>query len=163
MNEEQQQLWTRILNFNIDDPASSFTFTDRLCRENDWSMEYAIRAVLEYKKFIFLVCISDRPQTPSDQVDQVWHLHLLYTHSYWLEFCKGLLNRDIHHGPTKGVEERGVFKDQYTETLSLYASKFGEKAPKDIWPNPDERISQINFTRVNRHKQWVIPKIRFKK
>ncbi len=115
------------MNFNIDDPDSSFTFTDRLCRENDWKMEYALRAILEYKKFIFLVCTSDKAQTPSDQVDQVWHLHLLYTQSYWNEFCKGILNKEIHHGPTKGVEERGLFKEQYSCTLGQYSQKFNEK------------------------------------
>ena len=161
MNEEEKILWNKILNFNIDDPDSSFTFTDRLCRENDWKMEYALRAILEYKKFIFLVCTSDKAQTPSDQVDQVWHLHLLYTQSYWNEFCKGILNKEIHHGPTKGVEERGLFKEQYSCTLGEYSQKFNEKPPSDIWPNPQKRISEIHFSRVNRHRYWVIPKIKF--
>jgi len=163
MNQEEKLLWDKILDFNIDDPASSFTFTNRLCRENDWSMEYSIRAILEYKKFIFLVCISNVPQTPSDQVDQVWHLHLLYTQSYWIEFCRDLLKREIHHGPTKGEEERGMFKEQYESTLKLYHTTFNEDPPTDIWPGPDERISQIHFTRINRHKMWIIPKLIFKK
>jgi hypothetical protein len=161
MSEEDKILWNKILKFNIDDPESSFTFTDRLCRENDWSMEYALRAVLEYKKFIFLICISNKPQTPSDQVDQVWHLHLLYTQSYWIEFCKELLEKEIHHGPTKGSEERGIFKNIYSDTLELYCSKFNEKPPQDIWPAADKRIAEIHFTRVNRHKMWIIPKIKF--
>jgi len=161
MNREEKILWNKILNFSIDDPDSSFTFTDRLCRENNWSMEYALRAVMEYKKFIFLVCTSDYSQTPSDQVDQVWHLHLLYTQSYWIEFCKGLLDKEIHHGPTKGIEERGLFRDLYSDTLELYAEKFNEKPPKDIWPSPEKRISEIHFSRVNRHRNWVIPKIKF--
>ncbi|WP_027421243.1 glycine-rich domain-containing protein [Crocinitomix catalasitica] len=161
MNEEEKILWNKILNFNIDDPDSSFTFTDRLCRENDWRMEYALRTIIEYKKFIFLICISDSAQTPSDQVDQVWHLHLLYTQSYWKEFCKELLNTEIHHGPTKGWEERGFFKDQYATTLTYYIQKFKEKPPIDIWPTPQKRISEINFSRVNRHRNWIIPKIKF--
>ena len=163
MKEEEKILWNKILNFNIDDPDSSFTFTDRLCRENDWSMEYALRAVLEYKKFMFLVCVSNEPQTPSDQVDQVWHLNLLYTQSYWVDFCRELLGKEIHHGPTKGVEERGTFRNQYIATLDLYYSIFKEQPPKDIWPEVDERIAEIHFTRVNRHKMWVIPKLKLSK
>jgi hypothetical protein len=95
-------LWDKLEEFQLDDFDSTFTFTDRLCRENGWKYEYAVRVINEYKKFIFLICISDHPLTPSDQVDQVWHLHLLYTRSYWTDFCKNTLGREIHHGPTKG-------------------------------------------------------------
>jgi hypothetical protein len=80
-------LWKKIESFELDDPQSSFMFTDRLARENGWSIEYAIRTVSEYKRFIFLMCIAEHPLTPSDQVDQVWHLHLLYTESYWIDLC----------------------------------------------------------------------------
>ena len=161
MNKEEKTLWNKILDFNIDDPNSSFTFTDRLCRENDWSMEYALRAIIEYKKYIFLICVSNNSQTPSDQVDQVWHLHLLYTQSYWIDFCKGVINKEIHHSPTRGVEEQTLFKDQYSSTLEEYSQKFNEDPPIDIWPSPEKRISEIHFSRVNRHKYWVIPKIKF--
>jgi hypothetical protein len=163
MKKNQSVLWAKILDFELNDIDSSFSFTDRLCRENDWSMEFASRCILEYKKYIFLVCISNKSQTPSDQVDQVWHLHLLYTESYWIDFCKKTLKKDIHHGPTKGAEQRGTFKEQYTDTLNFYQLIFKEVPPKDIWLNLKERFSQIHFTRVNRHSNWIIPKIRFKK
>ncbi|MDF1697595.1 MAG: hypothetical protein P1U56_17250 [Saprospiraceae bacterium] len=162
MNTSQLQLWTKIQNFEIDDPSSSFTFTDRLSRENAWGLAYSIRAIMEYKKFIFLIAISDQSLTPSDQVDQVWHLHLLYTQSYWIEFCKDLLQMEIHHGPTKGKEEKTLFKDQYRATLELYQSMFEVSPPKDLWPDPDTRMKEINFTRVNRKRNWVIPKLIFR-
>ena len=162
MSVTEQELWDKILDFEIDDPESSFMFSDRLSRENDWSTEFALRAILEYKRFMFLVCISNQPQTPSDQVDQVWHLHLLYTQSYWIDFCKHILGKDIHHGPTKGSEEKGHFKNLYQDTLNLYQLKFDEAPPKDIWPPESIRFGQINFTRVNRHTHWVIPKLKRK-
>ena len=162
MTESQQNLWNKILEFELDDPSSSFTFSDRLARENDWSLEYSLRAILEYKKFLFIIVTSAKPQTPSDQVDQVWHLHLLYTQSYWIDLCKYTLGKDIHHGPTKGAEQRGAFKDLYDDTLNLYTSLFNESPPKDIWPANEDRFSDINFSRVNKHQNWVIPKPRFK-
>src|SRR5688572_30623486 len=117
MTVEQQELWQKIDRFELDDPHVSFSFSDRLARENGWSISFSLSAIQEYKKFIFLICISDHPLTPSDQVDQVWHLHLLYTHSYWIDMCKRLLNRDIHHGPTRGGNtERAKFKSWYQET-----------------------------------------------
>jgi len=79
---QQPDLWNRIRRFELDDPAAAFSFTDRLARENGWPLEYALRATLEYRKFMFLLCLTEHPLTPSDQVDPVWHLHLLYTRSY---------------------------------------------------------------------------------
>lgn len=163
MTEAQKEIWDKIKNFEIDDINSSFTFTNRLSRENDWSIEYALRTILEYKKFIFLITISDFPQTPSDQIDQVWHLHLLYTESYWIDLCKNTINKSIHHGPTKGSEEKSMFKEQYLKTLKFYESTFKEKPPKDIWDNVESRFNNVRFTRINRHKNWVIPKLLFKK
>lgn len=162
MNDEQSLLWDKIQNFEIDDIDSSFTFTARLARENSWSLEYALRAVFEYKKFIFLITISDLPQTPSDEIDQVWHLHLLYTESYWIDLCENIINKNIHHGPTKGAEERGLFKEQYVKTLDFYKSIFNEYPPKDIWPDVNSRFKYVHFSRVNRTENWIIPKFKFK-
>lgn len=161
MTNTERELWNKIDDFEIDDVESSFSFSDRLARENDWSLEYSLRAIFEYKKFIFLICISNEGLTPSDEIDQVWHLHLLYTQSYWIELCKETLNRQIHHGPTKGIEEQSRFKDQYQFTLDFYYEKFNEKPPKDIWPKSEKRFKSIHFSRVNRQKNWLIPKLKF--
>ena len=50
MEIEQEKIWQKIEEFEIDDLDSSFTFSDRLARENDWSIEYTLRAIQEYKK-----------------------------------------------------------------------------------------------------------------
>ena len=163
MAPDHQRLWDRIADFELSDPDSEFNFVDRLARENDWSLEYAHRAVWEYKRFIFLICATQSALTPSDQVDQVWHLHLLYTHSYWIDFCQNTLEREIHHGPTKGGDaEKSKFKDLYQETQNLYATFFEEQPPVDIWPSSKQRFGALRFTRVNRHTHWVIPKLTFK-
>lgn len=159
MTTEQEILWNKIRAFELDDPAISLTFTDRLARENGWTMEYALRTIEEYKKFMFLLCIANHPLTPSDQVDQVWHLHLIYTHSYWTDFCKNTLNKQIHHGPTKGGElENNKFTDWYDKTKLLYQSIFGHETPIDIWPHSEIRFSDIHFQRVNLKQNWVIKK-----
>jgi ABC-type nitrate/sulfonate/bicarbonate transport system substrate-binding protein len=63
MPTRQPDLWNRIRHFELDDPAAAFSFTDRLARENGWPLEYALRAVLEYKKFMFLGDLVDIPYT----------------------------------------------------------------------------------------------------
>ena len=79
----------------------------------------------------------------------MWHLHLLYTRSYWLDFCKTILKKDRHHGPTKGgKQEKMKYHDLYEGTLVKYLDVFGITAPDDIWPDKKIRFSEINFQRV---------------
>lgn len=162
MTQEQQQLWKRIKDFDLNASGASFSFTDRLVRENDWTLAYALRVIMEYKRFMFLICVAEHPLTPSDEVDQAWHLHLLYTESYWEDFCNQTLGQKIQHGPTKGGQsEKDKFNDWYSATKTLYQTYFDKEPPADIWPGNEIRFSNTNYSRVNRHQHWVIPKPRF--
>ena len=108
---------------------------------------------------MFLICIQSNPLTPSDQVDQAWHLHLLYTQDYWDEFCPNILNRKIHHGPTKGGgSEKAKYSDLYSNSLMLYKEVFEEKPPSDIWPSVKERFNNIIFVRVSKMDYFFIPR-----
>ncbi|GAB1539778.1 hypothetical protein NUACC21_24450 [Scytonema sp. NUACC21] len=160
MKPELAKLKERLLCFSLDDPNAAFSFSKRLARENGWSMEYAQRVIVEYKKFAFLAVAAGHPVTPSDQVDQVWHLHLLYTHSYWEEFCPKILLSPLHHGPTLGGKsENDKFNDWYSQTLASYTAIFEETPPSDIWPPPHIRFGRdIHFKRVNTQENWIVPK-----
>jgi hypothetical protein len=136
----QQELWENIQKFNLDDPHSNFPFSKKLAKENNWSASFTAKAIEEYKKFIYLCCISPTGASPSDIVDEVWHMHLTYTSSYWIDFCRNTLQKDIHHHPSKGgVAETEKHKNWYTGTLVLYEETFGTKPPNDIWPLYDEQ------------------------
>ena len=153
-------LYDQLLAFRIDDGRSRLGFAERLARENDWTLEFAARALFEYKRFVYLVATADgAARTPSDHVDQVWHLHLLYTRSYWDDLCGRLLGFPLHHGPTKGGNaERVRFYDQYSDTLEAYAKTFGHAPPPALWPPPEVRLTETDFVRVNTHRAWTIPK-----
>ncbi|RTQ51428.1 hypothetical protein EJV47_06385 [Hymenobacter gummosus] len=162
MRPDYLALWQKIEAFELDDPHAALTFTDRLARENGWPLSYSLRAVQEYKRFMLLLCVSEHPLTPSDQVDQVWHLHLLYTRSYWDEFCPHVLGRPVHHGPTRGgAQQQAQFTDWYARTKELYQTTFGHAPPADLWPDGAERFGDINFRRVNLGRYWLLPKFRF--
>jgi hypothetical protein len=159
LTEEQTLQWQKIKAFELNDPQATLSFTDRLARENGWTLEYSLRTILEYKKFIFLICCAKHPLTPSDQVDQVWHLHLIYTRSYWIDFCEHTLHQQIHHGPTQGgLAEQGKFTDWYLKTKELYQHLFEQEPPADIWPDEDSRFTDIHFQRINRQKNWILKK-----
>jgi hypothetical protein len=164
MTQQQQQLWQAINGFQLDEPGVALGFSDRLARENGWPLQYALRCVQEYKKFMFLICIATHPLTPSDEVDQVWHLHLIYTQSYWKDFCGGVLGREIHHGPTKGGHtEQHKFTDWYALTQALYSTVFGGAPPADIWPPGHIRFGRTRFKRVSIDENWIIPKPKIRK
>lgn len=159
----QPQLWKKINNFQLDDPNSNFTFTQRLARDNKWSLEFSKKVVNEYKKFIYLCCCNYGQITPSDEVDQAWHQHLTYTKSYWIDFCKNTLNREIHHNPTKGGQsEDKKYSNCYDHTFEVYEIEFDSKPPSTIWPNNKKRFSEIDFKRINLSQYWLIDKSRTK-
>lgn len=146
----------KIQNYEIDDLESEFKFSDRLARENLWSKDFTKRVIKEYKRFMFLAAFSRKPVTPSLEVDEVWHLHMLYTRQY-NEFCK-LLGGFIHHGPTKGgKKEDNKYIDLYESTKKSYFMWFSEMPPEDIWPSSNVRFRRAHFARVDLTKHWVIP------
>lgn len=151
-------LWQELRKFRIGGEDDALSFTARLARENGWDKHFAERVFQEYLKFIFLSVRSDRPVTPSEEVDQVWHLHLTYSRSYWDDLCGKVLGAPLHHDPTKGGEAEGKkYREQYAQTLELYYEIFGEEPPAAIWPPVEERFNERNrFTRMNRGRVWVI-------
>lgn len=152
-------LWTKLKQFSFDDPEADFSFSARLARENGWTLEYSRRVIEEYRKFLYLCCVENEPVTPSDEVDQAWHLHLCYTRSYWNDLCQDTLGTEIHHGPTKGGKcERAKFADWYSRTLSAYQREFDTPPPEAVWPSPGKRFRSIRFERIDRGSNWIIPK-----
>jgi uncharacterized protein (TIGR04222 family) len=162
MNAEHSALYDRIRTFVIDEPDAPLPFTDRLARENGWTRDHAKRVVEEYRKFVFLAVTAGHPVTPSDAVDQAWHLHLAYTRSYWQEFCPHVLVRSLHHQPTRGgPEEKARFVRDYVRTLDSYRRVFGACPPSDLWPAPGQRFSgATRFRRVDTRRYWLVRKPR---
>ncbi len=160
IDSETTDMKARIEAFELDEPGAVFSFTSRLAREQGWSHAFAARAVGEYKRFIVLAITSGHPVTPSEAVDQVWHLHLVYTKSYWHGLCRDVLGRDLHHEPTRGGhEESGKFTDWYQKTLESYQRIFGEPAPAEIWPDAKSRFAgSASPGWVDRSRYWLIPK-----
>ncbi|HIK42466.1 TIGR04222 domain-containing membrane protein, partial [Thermoleptolyngbya sp. M55_K2018_002] len=157
---QQQALYDRLQAFSLDQPGAALSFSQRLARDNRWSLDYAQRVIEEYKKFAFLAVCAGHPVTPSDQVDQAWHQHLTYSRSYWEVFCPQVLQTPLHHEPTQGGQtEHHKFNDWYRKTLQSYEAWFGEAPPADIWPEPSLRFGRdLQFRRINMQQHWVLPR-----
>jgi hypothetical protein len=158
---DEHTLRTKIENFTLDDPNAALNFTQRLAKENNWDIEFAKRVVTEYKRYVFLCAISPEQISPSEEVDQAWHMHMTYTESYWTDLCVTILGKPLHHHPTRGgPEEREKFFALYENTLAFYREKFNEDPPPDIWPPAEKRFSHTHFIRVDKSTHWVISKPR---
>jgi hypothetical protein len=135
-------LWQRIAAHSIGPDDASLTFAARLARENRWSLSHAEAVIGEYKRFCYLAMTAGHEITPSDAVDQAWHLHLTYTRDYWEVFGPEVLGAELHHGPTRGGPiERTRFYEQYAATLAAYEATFGHPPPSDIWPGAQRRFT----------------------
>ena len=153
-------LWVALKDHAFDDPDSALTFSARLASENRWPRRYADAVIDEYRKFCYLAQRADHPVTPSDEVDQVWHLHLIYSEAY-RAFCDTVLGTHFDHGPTKGGnDEASKFRGWYGDTLKSYRAIFGEP-PEEIWPPIHARFAHADqFVRVNRAQYWLVPRMR---
>jgi len=142
MRAPDHPIWRALQIYEIGPPDAALTFPARLARENRWSEAFAERVIEEYKRFCFLAVTAGHEVTPSDAVDQAWHLHLTYSRDYWLRFCPEVLGRDLHHGPTAGGgAEQARYFEQYARTLQSYEAAFGP-APVDIWPSARQRFER---------------------
>lgn len=159
----KEDLQTKIENFSLDDPNAALTFTQRLAKENNWDLEFANRVVTEYKRYVFLCAISPEQISPSEEVDQAWHMHMTYTESYWTDLCARVLGKPLHHHPTRGgPEEREKFFALYENTLAFYKKQFNVDPPDDIWPPAEKRFSHTDFIRVDKSAHWIISKPKIK-
>ncbi len=163
MTAVQKDLWSRIEAFSLDAIDAAYPFSKRLARENNWSLAFAKRVVEEYKRFMFLAVVAGHEVTPSQEVDEAWHLHLIYTKSYWDEFCGKVLGKPIHHNPTKGgATERKKYSSLYNRTLDSYRNFFNEVPPADIWQSEPVRFKKVaELKKINVKENWVIPKPKF--
>jgi len=152
-------VWRRIAAHVLGPADAEQSFAQRLAKENGWSAGEAERVIEEYRRFCFLAATAPHPVTPSEMVDQAWHLHLCYSRDYWQVFCPEVLGRELHHGPTRGgAAERDKHYEQYAMTLKTYEKTFGP-APEDIWPDSYKRFYiDPQARRVNPREYLIIPR-----
>lgn len=131
---KDESLWNRIQGFSLDASDAVFPFSKKLAKEENWSLDFTRKAIEEYKKFVYLCCILPNGASPSQIVDKVWHMHLIYTQNYWEEFCPNILKRSLHHHPSKGgTAEKEKHQNWFGDTMENYRKVFQQDAPDEIW------------------------------
>ena len=117
--------------------ASTKAFASKLASKLGWTKNFALKALDEYKKFVFLAVTADFSVTPSKIIDQVWHEHLLFSRAY-REFCAETIQFTLDHCPelVPMVDQTGTFNAQYLATLELYKKEFNVEPPAEFWSKP---------------------------
>lgn len=150
----KKALWIRLRDYHFNDlvpphlsdkvfaafggaDASTQAFASKVARKLGWSRGFALRAIAEYRKFVFLGITSEFSVTPPKVIDQVWHEHLLFSRGY-REFCRVVLQRDFDHHPEllPSDTQTAQFQAQYEATLAAYRTEFNRTPPADIWGKP---------------------------
>jgi hypothetical protein len=140
-------LWSRIAAHSFE-PEHLPNFARRLAREQRWSAAFTSGAIAEYRRFCFLAVTAPQPVTPSEEVDEVWHLHLLHSRHYWDIWCGQVLQTALHHDPTPGgAAALAWHREQYAQTLLAYEQTFGPP-PEAYWPATHRRFAprRTSFT-----------------
>ncbi len=157
----KKELWLRIRQYHFDHlvpphlsdrvvaafrgaDASTQAFAGKLGRKLGWKRDFALRAIHEYKKFVYLGVATGVDVTPSKVIDQVWHEHLLFTRAY-RDFCRDVLGRDFDHHPElmQSHSQTAHFQQQFTRTIDAYQFEFDRLPPADIWGTPKFTADQL--------------------
>lgn len=156
MDDLQGQRWEKLKAMTPGDADALVTFEDKLIRQTGWPRPFARAAIDEYRKYLLLAATAGHPVSPSPVVDEVWHLHLLYTRHYWDVLCPDLLGFNLHHEPATGAAaDRTKLDDWYAQTLASYRTIFKTAPPPDLWP---AMPSSGQFLRVDAGRSIVLPR-----
>jgi hypothetical protein len=96
-----------------------------------WTEEAAKAAVQQYKNYLKLArkhMGSDYTISPSVEVDEIWHQHILDTRRYHSD-CQQIFGTYMHHFPyfgMRGEEDELNLQKAFAQTMSLYREEFGE-------------------------------------
>lgn len=117
-----------------------------------WSLEFAVSAAQEYKKFLMLCYMyPEEAIVPSDVVDDFWHYHILDTQKYF-DDCDAVFGSYLHHFPyfgMRGDSDAKNLSNAWQSSCGLYAKHFGDM-PASLWnshgrcPNCGRRCSKDN-------------------
>ncbi|MGB0660209.1 MAG: hypothetical protein ACPGNV_08500 [Mangrovicoccus sp.] len=128
-------LWEKIrdYDFNAGLPEGSFEY--KVAKALSLSPERADAAILEYRRFLYLLLISVVKPSASHTLNAMWNAHLGLQNGAWENFYYttfgGTLRRFNFTAPIsseKGSTRFGHLRD-------LYLREFGEEPPAKYWPD----------------------------
>lgn len=72
---------------------------DRMIIKHGWSEEKTDDAIAAYRKFLYLTQVFEESLSPTSEIDEIWHEHILHTNKYAID-CHKTFGRFLDHFPT---------------------------------------------------------------
>ncbi len=110
---------------------------DQLVHRYHWDPTEAQEVLRKYKNFMILWGIKPGGLglVPTREIDEVWHLHILFTKNYTAD-CLHIFGSYKHHTPSLGSEdEQKALAAAYIQTAKLYEHHFKEPYGHAIDPS----------------------------
>lgn len=111
----------------------------RLVQRFRWWPRRAALGVRNYKRFLYcLQVLKDTALTPSEEIDEVWHYHILDTQAYHTH-CQQVFGHYIHHTPANTRETLPEFDTMFQSFATWYEITFHEPLQdwslswQDVW------------------------------
>ena len=124
----KQEVWDAVQTLDL------HSVTSQLLNRKGWSPDRVAAAVRRYRGFLYLTLARVvRDICPTEEVDEVWHQHILNTKQYAAD-CERLGGEFIHHLPSSGAdpEESETLGDLFFSTWVAYETEFGEPYQETI-------------------------------
>jgi hypothetical protein len=95
---------------------------------NGWTEEQTQAAIARYKMFLTLHFIfPERSLVPTQEIDEVWHNHILLNTEQYFQDCQHLFGHFLHHCSVDEVDETDSQQQDaaFATTRNLFEEVFG--------------------------------------
>lgn len=165
LHNNYKQLYIRVF-----DMVQNYFSSLSSCSHNQYNTQHfhTIKLIEEYHKWLNLVSKNGggNKLSPSDQIDQVWHLHILDISNY-IATCEEIAGCVISHYPANAFSTNNEEKFiRYKKTLECYKKEYGtmNEFIRKLWTIDDfimelykkKAISQV-FVKTFTGKTITIP------
>ena len=129
MNPENQlyfsndTLLLKIMDYSFDNSLVEKPFIQRLAYEYQWTEDYANKALLAYRRYMYMVVKYKNRVLPSIPIAKVWRFHITYSQAYFNDWCTNTLSMVVHYLPND-VDNK--YHPDYRSAKFLYEANFSE-------------------------------------
>ena len=102
----------------------------KLChpRGGEWRMDKARSVERDYRRWLYMhVVYPDVNLVPTEDIDEMWHTHILDTEAYAAD-CSVMFGHYLHHFPYAGMLGEGdmeIHRKRAEQTGVIYKALFG--------------------------------------
>lgn len=125
--------WQKLAAVHIGGVGNGALFAEELAKLHDWTRDQTAQVIKEYRRYLYLVRLSEGAAVAAPVIDVAWRLHISKGDDYWDTLCAKVLERRLDYLPYEDLLENGEYAAQHALTLKLYEQEFDEVPSGKIW------------------------------